>query len=404
VSHTAQIEAVWVGLFSFAKEAGMRRVGRIVVDSMKLPANVSPEMILNPEEFGPVLEAVRETLARAEAEDAAEEREEALQMRCPVRGEREQLRDIVRRVRRQLAGRAGGKPKPVVTERMRGRLEETEEALGEAQRQEVNRFCVSDPEARFMHGGRGKKLQPAYSYETAVDKGDKLQVAHGISPEGNDNLRLVPLVEAAGKQEPEGVWEVDADSGYYRSGQVRELPGQGVDLCVPDTHTAGALHRGDPIGGRGVLILYEEVGDYYRCPEGKRLVPWRRRVEDRRAGEPVVDYRAETSCRDCLRQPACFRRREPKGKYKLVTRRVAGEELREGQARFAEAALQERYRQRGSFVEGVFGYLRGALGYARWLLRGTEKVKCEGQLMGLAYQLRQVWGPWATQRPGAGAG
>jgi transposase len=399
-THRQLIELVWVALFTSAEAAGLKRIGHIVVDSMKLPANLSPEMVLKEAEYEPMLAAVREALAEAEAQDIQEETEQEPRPSTPPRAMRRQLRDIVRGVRRRLEGREPQTPKPLLTRRMRRQLEKAESACGRVEAEEAGQehLCLTDPEARFMYGGRGRQLRPAYSVEVAVDKEAGLTVAHGLSPEGNDNARLVPLVEAAKPQEPNGVSAVDADSGYYRSDLVRTVMEEGVDVCVPDSYTAGALRRGDPLGRRGVPIEYDEAQDCYRCPEGNVLVLWRRREIKKHPGEAVVEYQAQRSCRECPRQPECFRRQEPKGDSKLVSRREHGEGLREGQQRFAQEAYRERYRQRGSVVEGVFGYWRGALGYGRWLLRGREKVQCEEGLMALAYQLRRVYSAWAKGR------
>ena len=46
-------------------------------------------------------------------------------------------------------------------------------------------------------------------------------------------------------------------------------------------------------------------------------------------------------------------------------------------------------------METIFGFLRGTLGYGRWLLRGAKKVAREGQFFTLAYQVRKVGLAWA---------
>jgi len=58
--------------------------------------------------------------------------------------------------------------------------------------------------------------------------------------------------------------------------------------------------------------------------------------------------------------------------------------------RFAESEHRDRYRKRGSFIESVNGFIRGVLGFDRWLLRGVKRVKSEGKLMTTGYQLRTL--------------
>ena len=65
---------------------------------------------------------------------------------------------------------------------------------------------------------------------------------------------------------------VDADSGYYTGETVATLIREGIDTCIPDSNTAGDLHRGQPIGtivakNRGkVPFTYEAEADAYHCP------------------------------------------------------------------------------------------------------------------------------------------
>ena len=60
--------------------------------------------------------------------------------------------------------------------------------------------------------------------------------------------------------------------------------------------------------------------------------------------------------------------------------------------RFNDPDHRHRYHQRGCMVESVFLIIKGALGYTRWLLRGKDGVKSEGNLMVLGYQIKRLYG------------
>jgi len=60
------LERVWVGLFSVARECGMHRLGRIVVDSSKLRANTGSESVLERDEYAEMKSALKSILAEAE--------------------------------------------------------------------------------------------------------------------------------------------------------------------------------------------------------------------------------------------------------------------------------------------------------------------------------------------------
>jgi transposase len=279
---------------------------------------------------------------------------------------------------------------------MRRRCQAALAALAEAMTAGRAHLCLTDPDARMMGGGREQKVRECHSYEVAVDREAGLLVAAQVSQDASDNARLEAVVAAAQPHEPDGVRAVDADSGFYSGGAIGRLQQAGIDTCVPDSSTAGDLHRGQPVGTvqaqtRGqVAFEYDPAADLYRCPEGNRL---RRRKRRAAAGQGLTSYRAERSCRGCPRAPECLR--YPNAQYRTVTVGEYQAELDAARKRFEDPAHRERYRHRGEVVETVFGFVRGTLGYGRWQLRGQAKVAQEGRLLALAYQLRKVQGAWA---------
>lgn len=263
----------------------------------------------------------------------------------------------------------------------------------------LKHLCLTDPAARLMTEGRAKRVQMCHSWEVAVDRDAALVVLGQTTQVGNDNARLEPVVAAAAAHEPEGVVAVDADSGYYAGDAVGRLLERGLDLCIPDAHTACDLHRGQPIGTqrerhRGqVPFLYDAAQDCYRCPEGNELR--RAQKEPVHHGQQTKDYRAVRACvgcpqaGECLTQPNAAHRTLKVGQYQ--------DRLQAALARFGDPEFVERYHHRGEAVETVFGFVRGVLGYRHWFLRGAAGVKCEERLLRLAYQVRKVHGRWAPR-------
>jgi hypothetical protein len=428
------VEAVWLGLFSVAAASGIDRLGRIAVDSTKLRANASPEAVVKQEEYA----ALREELERIQAEvarlDALEEAEgSAGKTRTGKAVPREQMRDILRRVRRQQRdARRGGPDSPAaaateeadetpslplddlpaptlpeekaepqpepksMSRQMLQQIAEALKAIQEAEAEGRRHLCLTDPDARMMYGERHRGVREGYSFEVATDNG--LLVAANSTQEPHDHLRLLPLVEDAAKNEPHGVVQaVDADSGYYRGETVAALLQARIDTCIPDSNTAGDLHRGLPIGTtqnrtRGkVPFTYETEVDAYHCPEGNRLT----RTQRRRAyGQNVTVYRAEEPCTDCPQRSDCL----TKANARHRTLKVGDdhEQLEAARQRFAEPAHQDRYHHRGEQVETVFGFLRATLGFTRWWLRGAEKIAAEAALLKTAYQFRKIHKAWAA--------
>jgi hypothetical protein len=248
----------------------------------------------------------------------------------------------------------------------------------------------------MMAGGRAKRVQECHSFEVAVDATDGLLVVGQTTQETHDNTRLEPIVAAAQEHEPEGVKAATSDAGYYEGDAIGRLVEAGIDVCVPDSNTAGDLHRGRPIGttrsrGRGwVELEYDAEADLFRCPEGNALRPQQRREH---GGQLVMVYRAQAECTGCGRAGECLH--QAGAKHRTVKVGAYHAVLEAERQRFNDPAHRERYRHRGEQVETVFGFVRGVLGYTQWLLRGAERVACEGKLIKTAYQLRKIHGAWA---------
>ena len=437
-SEGAYLEAVWEGLFAVAAGVGLERLGRITVDSSKFRADASPEAVVKREEFAAVRAELERILAQAAAADAREAAEGAVgQTRLGQPVPPEQMRDILRRVRRRgrdaappaapparpdpgaAAGMAtlpeldleteaaptedapteGGGPAGM-TPQMLVRVAAGLKALQEAEADGRKHLCLTDPDARMMYGGRERGTRECYSFEVVVDQG--LLVVAQVTQDTHDNTRLEPLVAAARAHEPGGVTAVDADSGYYAGDAVGRLLAAGLDTCVPDSNTAGDLHRGRPIGttrdrSRGqVEFVYDPAADVYRCPEGNVLRPTQQRQE---RGQHVWKYRAQNDCQSCPQAGVCLTRAH--ARHRTLNVGAYQAELAAAQQRFAEADHQERYHHRGEAVETIFGFIRGTLGYRHWWLRGLAKVQSEARLFKTAYQFRKVH---AAQRAAAGAG
>jgi transposase len=283
------------------------------------------------------------------------------------------------------------------TRRMIERVKAAVGAIAAAEAAGLKHLCLTDADARMMPEGREKKIRECHSFAVATDNG--LLVAAETSASGNDNARLGPILEVAAQNEPEGVKAVTADSGCFDGDEVGRQIRAGVDMCIPDSNTACDLHRHQPIGTQraklrgSVELVYDAEANLLRCPEGNELVPTQSREH---GSQQVRVYRAKRSCEECPLAEQCLT--QPGAKHRTVKIGEYDAELAAARQRFAEPEHQERYRHRGEKVEGVFGFVRGTLGYTRWVLRGNERVACEGELFQLAYQVRKVHGAWANQQ------
>lgn len=415
VEHSDLIGEIWLGLFVIAAHCGMKRMGRIVIDSSKFRADASPEAVIKAREYQPILDELMTILKESEITDLQEEIDPPGETSIGQNVDTDQIRDIVRRTRSDIRKLKTADPNMTEDEtseemqntsvpskkplgpQMLPRIQNAIITLEEAQRNGEKFACLTDPDARMMGEGREKNVRECHSFEVVVDHEDGLLVVGQSCQSPVDNPRLEPLVEAAKENEPVSISHVDADSGYYSGYSVGNLISEGIDICIPDSNTAGDLHRSQQIGitrskttGK-IPLEYDAQSDCYRCPEENRLLPIYRKQY---GGQEVMVYRSENSCRDCPQAADCLAK--PGVKHRETKRGPYSDMLEAARQRFAEAEHQARYNHRGDAVEKVFGFIRSVLGYRRWQLRGKDRVASEAQLFKMAYQVRKVHLKWAT--------
>jgi transposase len=390
-----QVDLCWVSLFALAKKVGIARVGRIDVDSTKFKADAGSESVIEAADFEAFHQVLSAIVAEADQQDKTEDCEGYAGhtvLGKPVGTD--QMREIIRNVRKSRKNNAYGEPSPALSDldlgpRMIGRVEAAIDAIEAATQSGQKHVSLTDPDAQMMGEGRNKKIQECHSFEVAADNG--LLVAAQTSQSASDNDRLIGLVEKAKEQEPEGISEVVADSGYFRGDDICVLESEGIRTCVPDTFTASDIRKGLATGstrsqhGSKVEMTYEEVGDYYQCPEGNTLAF----VQERQScGQWVREYRAQNSCSDCPLKTSCLTQK--KASRRMLKVAVHRKEIRTILDRFNDKDQQKRYHDRGKNVETVFAFCRTILNFNRWMLRGAEKVAAEATLLTVAYQIRKI--------------
>ena len=394
------LKECWTNLFVVADACGIKRVGRITLDSTKIAANVSSESVIKREDFPIIKTMLEEILKEASEQDTVEDTEGyagTTLLDKPIG--KDQMRDILRKARKaakaRTAGNAEAKPKEVsLAPRMKERLEAAVSELATAIEGDRKHLSLTDPDAQMMGEGSAKRIRECHALEVAADNG--LLVASQSSQSPTDNNRLMGLVAAAKEQEPEGVSAVTADSGYFGGDNVVQMEAQGISTCIPDSNTVRDIRKKQKVGttlsaGKGsITMTYEAAENCYRCEQGRIL---KFKQQRRESGQVMNIYRAEVSCEDCSLKARCLRNNETK--HRTLKVGIHRTEVTEALARFNDPAHQQRYHNRGKDVETVFSYMRQVLSYTRWLLRGKEKVAEEGNLMSLGYQFRKIHRKWA---------
>ncbi|WP_146744066.1 transposase, partial [Aequorivita antarctica] len=146
-------------------------------------------------------------------------------------------------------------------------------------------YSPTDPDARIsVKPGKARKLN--YLSQLCVDTAHHvISDIKAYHADGKDNQQLPDIVKRLKRRlwQQGLVWEnCVADTGYSSGENYAFLERQGLKSFIPPHGT----FKGGPDG-----FIYNEEGDYYRCPQGK-TIPFTKEFLDSRTQTRKKEYRA----------------------------------------------------------------------------------------------------------------
>ena len=189
-------------------------------------------------------------------------------------------------------------------------------------------YNFTDPESRMMKTADG--FAQSYNAQAAVEIGSRLVVTHAVTDAPNDKQQLAPTLGCVSPV-VKSIGAVLIDSGFYSEAAIA---------------AAEQNHDGTP-----APTIYAATG---RQPHGRTV--------------------AQLEARDDPPAPGAGASAKTIMAHRLATK--AGREL---------------YAQRKQTIEPVFGIIKAAMGFRRFMLRGLAKVRTEWTLVTLAYNLKRLF-------------
>jgi transposase len=347
---------------------GLSIVGRLVLDSTRIKANSNRDNLIRARDYDEALKAIGAMLGDSESKDADED---------SLYGEEENGYLLPDSVKKSLKN-----------------LEALQSAIKQAQKEGRKAVSPTDVECREMRESNTGKIVPGYSMQVAVDKASGLITVCDVVNEQSDNAFAPEAVRQHERNTGEKPVSLEADSGYFSADALKDLESQGVDACIPDQQTAREM-RGDkedkkaaaPGGEEPKITINDfqpvEGEDAWVCPAGRTLKRRSLRVRD---GRTYRIYRAQTPCRDCPLSRRCLRKSDEG--FRLIEVDENHLLIRANRARFQDEAHKARYRERGGWIERIFGHARRNVGLVQWLHNGLEKLKPTAIFLAIAHNMR----------------
>jgi transposase len=243
--HEQPLADTFAQVLALCAKAGLVSVGLVALDGSLLSGNASPGATRS---YASIREEVERMLAQAARADAGEDErfgdargDELRAELCDPGSRRERLRRCKEELEpeqaeeqaayeEKLAWRAAWEAKQGRKVGGRKPTPPARDALA------ARRINTTDPDTRLLKRAGGRSVQ-GYSVQVVASP-EQVILAAQVTQSHNDAEQLAPMVahagcvlREAGIEEPIGT--VLADGGYWNSGAISDVRGQGIDVLIP---------------------------------------------------------------------------------------------------------------------------------------------------------------------------
>lgn len=271
------------------------------------------------------------------------------------------------------------------------KYEEQEELLGTR-----NSFSKTDTDATGMRM-KDDALKPGYNPQ--ITTSNQFIVNATIHQNSSDSVTFPHHVEVmqgrvativGSSWHPD--WTTDAGYGSEENYELLEQKQMGAFVKYPSWYAEQSGKIKEKTYNK-YNWTYEEQGDYWLCPQGRKLpfLEYSDRINANGFKQTFKVYECE-SCKDCPVFKDC---RGEKAKKESNRRVRVNENLEAHKTKAKEKIASqegiEKRSKRGTEVETPFGDIKHNMRHRRFILRGLEKVNIEFLLLAIAHNLRKVY-------------
>jgi transposase len=237
---------------------------------------------------------------------------------------------------------------------------------------EEGSFNTTDPECTSIK--KGKNFYAGFNFQSTVDKKKGLILSTDVINENNDLNQFATQINKANKILGKKCETACADCGFASTDELEKIDKQEIKVIVPSQRQ---VTKKEPSLFAKERFTYKD--DYYICPEGHRLTPYRLNKNKNK----VYKIADKKICLACPHYGICTT--SPTGR---TISRLLKEEVRQKlEAQYDEPSSQEIYKLRKEKVELPFGHIKHNLKFDSFLLRGLKGVKAEASILATCFNL-----------------
>ena len=241
-------------------------------------------------------------------------------------------------------------------------------------------YSPTDPDARIsVKPGKSRKLN--YLSQLTVDGAhhvvSDIKAYHADGKDSQHLQDIVPRVQKRLWQSGLKMETCVADTGYSSGENYSFLERQGITSYIPPHGT----YKGGPNG-----FIYNEMEDYYTCPQGK-IIPFKKVFHEKKSNTKKKSYRgSKKTCIDCPIRGACLGKSAQEKSFTVTYYRA---EYERNIARVNSEKGSYMKGKRQSTVEPVFGTLTQFLGMGKVNTLGLKQANKCMHLSAAAYNLKK---------------
>lgn len=254
-------------------------------------------------------------------------------------------------------------------------------------------YSKTDLDATFMRMKedhmRNGQLKPAYNVQIGVES--EYIVGVGLFSNPTDTTTLIPFLERLQKNIGRKYLNIIADAGYASEENYTYLEENDQNAYIkPADYEIKKTRKYKSNIYRVENLSYDEIGDYFTCPNGKRLNhAYDSKSKTKNDYEIIKSYYICESCEGCPHRDKCY-----KGKYenrKVSFSKTMARQKAEATERITADEGNILRQNRSIQVEGAFGVLKQDRDFRRFLTRGKTKTETQFLLLAFAFNIKKLW-------------
>ena len=245
---------------------------------------------------------------------------------------------------------------------------------------------------------RNGQLKPAYNVQIGVES--EYIVGVSLFPNPTDTTTLIPFLERLRKNTGRKYDNVIADAGYASEENYTYLEKNRQNAYIkPADYEIRKTRKYKQNIYRVENLSYDEIGDFFTCPNGKKLNhAYDSKRKTQNGYELVKSHYICESCEGCSHRKKCY-----KGKYENrkveFSKTMAQQKAKATKRITTEEGILLRV-NRSIQVEGAFGVLKQDRDFRRFFVRSKVKTETQIFLLAFAFNIKKLWNRTFDKRLG----